>query len=89
MTSSNIKKEYSYYEITGTIKNEGTATAESVKVTIKLYDKDGRLIGSGYTYTDLSEIPPNEESTFSKLIEIISDTPCENYEIIPTYSRYS
>jgi len=89
VTSSNIKKKYSYYEITGTIKNEGTATAEYVKMTIKLYDKDRHLIGSGYTYTDLSEITPKEESTFSMLIKTISDTPCENYEIIPTYSKYS
>jgi len=80
VTSSYIEKSSShYYEIRGTIKNEGTVTAKYVKVTIRLYDKDGQLIGSGYAYADISELQPNEESTFSGPIETIADIkdrPC-------------
>lgn len=88
VTIGYIEKSSShYYRIKGTIKNEGTATAESIKVTTRLYDKDGLLIGSSYTYTDISKLQPNEESTFSDLIETIADIrdrPCVVCELNAT-----
>ncbi len=72
-----VKSSSSYYRIKGTIKNEGAATANSVKVTTRLYDDNHSLIGSSYTYADISDLQPNEESTFSDLIKIIAvDRPC-------------
>ena len=90
VTSTKIDKEkyINYYAVSGRVKNRGTATAESVTVTVRLYDVSGTLIGSGYTYTDIPDIPPDEESTFSLMIEK-GDTPYERYEITASYSRYS
>jgi len=90
VTSTKIDKEkyINYYAVSGRVKNRGTATAEFVKVTVRLYDESGTLIGSGYTYTDIPDIPPDEESTFSLMIEK-GDTPYERYEITASYSRYS
>ena len=71
-----VKSSPSYYKIKGTIKNEGAAE-NSVKVTTRLYDDNNSLIGSGYTYADISDLQPNEESTFSDLIKTIAvDRPC-------------
>jgi len=90
VTSTKIDKEkyINYYAVSGRVKNRGTATAKSVKVTVRLYDVSGTLIGSGYTRTDIPDIPPDEESTFSLMIEK-GDTPYERYEITASYSRYS
>ena len=77
-----VKSSSSYYRIKGTIKNEGAATAKSSKILIRLYDDNNSLIGSDYTYADISDLQPNEESTFSTLINIIAvDRPCVACEL--------
>ena len=77
-----VKSSSSYYTIKGTIKNEGAATAKSSKILIRLYDDNNSLIGSDYTYADISDLQPNEESTFSTLINIIAvDRPCVACEL--------
>ena len=91
VTSTKIDKEkyINYYAVSGRVKNRGTATAKSVKVTVRLYDVSGTLIGSGYTRTDIPDIPPDEESTFSLMIEKRDTLPYERYEITASYSSYS
>jgi len=56
--------KYDINYITGEVKNEGTATANNVKVIATLYDADGNLLHTTENLVLDPKLSPGERSTF-------------------------
>lgn len=52
------------FNIAGEINNNGTRDVDFVKVSATLYNTDGTVIGSDFTYTDPSTIPAGDKAPF-------------------------
>lgn len=52
------------YYLVGEIQNSGNAPVQFVKIVATLYDKDGAVSGTGFTYTEIGVIPPGGKSPF-------------------------
>lgn len=52
------------FNIAGEIRNNGTRGVDFVKVIATLYNADGTVIGSDFTYTDPSTIEAGDTSPF-------------------------
>ena len=55
---------FGYRVLEGRIQNIANDTAKSVVVTLTVYDKDKRLIGTQFTYPHLRTLKPDLKSTF-------------------------
>ena len=55
---------FGYRVLEGRIQNIGNDTAKSVVVTLTVYDKDKRIIGTQFTYPHLRTLKPNLKSAF-------------------------
>jgi hypothetical protein len=68
-------------EIFGEVLNNGSNTAEYVKVSASFYDQSGAIIGSEFTYAEPSTIRPGDRAAFTMYIssEAIEDDT-ERYE---------
>jgi hypothetical protein len=67
--------------IVGEVLNNGTSTAEFVKVTVSFYDVNGLLVGTEMSYADPSTIEPNNKSPFTIFISGDAiENEAENYE---------
>jgi len=52
------------FNIAGEINNNGTRDVDFAKVSATLYNADGNVIGSDFTYTDPSTIPAGDKAPF-------------------------
>jgi len=68
-------------KIVGEVLNNGSITAEYVKVSASFYDQNGAIIGSEFTYAEPSTIRPGDRAAFTMYIssETIEDDT-ERYE---------
>ncbi len=55
-------------KISGEVLNNGSGTAEFVKVTVSFYDEGGTILGSETTYAYPSTINPGDKSPFNVFI---------------------
>ena len=83
--SSKYTNKESGDEIIGEVLNNGSGTAEFVKISISFYDQNHQIIDYASTYADPSKIEPGKRSPF--VVFISSDSPIErqmaaSYEII-------
>lgn len=62
------------------MKNIGPETADYVAVHLTVYNKDGEVIGTDYTYSEPSTLKPGQKSTF----EIFGDT--DNFKGMDHYT---
>lgn len=53
-----------WLHVRGEVKNTGTTQAEYVKLIVTLYNTDGKVVGTDYTYTSLDIVQPGETSPF-------------------------
>jgi hypothetical protein len=56
---------FGYRVLEGRIQNIGNDTAKSVVVTLTVYDKDKRIIGTQFSYPHLRTLKPDLKSAFS------------------------
>jgi len=83
LLSQQYNSEGSGDKIVGEAINNGSASAQSVKVSASFYNQNGSIIGSASSPTDPSTIEPGNKAAFN--IPISSDTiesDTENYELI-------
>ncbi len=57
-----------YFYIVGEVLNKAVEGKEFVKISATFYDEGNTVIGTAFTYTDPSEIPPGESSPFKFII---------------------
>ena len=72
---------FGYRVLEGRIQNIGNDTAKSVVVTLTVYDKDKRLIGTQFTYPHLRTLKPDLKSTFKMTSSIDNFKDMEYYTI--------
>ncbi len=88
----NISSATSYFEgdyfyIVGEVLNNASNTKEFVKVISTLYDEDGRVIGTDFTFTDPSTILSSMSAPFKLIIgleDVSSIQSINSYKIIST-----
>lgn len=68
LLSQRYNSGQSFDRIAGEVLNNGSETAEFVKVTTLFYDGDGAILGSEMTYAYPSTINPGDKSPFNVLI---------------------
>lgn len=62
----------SYTEVIGEVRNDGSATADSVRVVASFYDAQGNILETDSTYTDPSSVGPNERVPFKMYADYCS-----------------
>ncbi len=81
LLSQRYNSGQSFDKIAGEVLNNGSETAEFVKVTTSFYDGDGATLGSEMTYAYPSTINPGDKSPFNVFItnDAVKDAT-ETYE---------
>ena len=65
LLSQKLKKaSLGYRDLIGQVKNVGNNSAESVSEYLKVYDKNGDVIGTENIYADIDTTRPGQKSTF-------------------------
>lgn len=62
--SSNSYMSFSTFYVVGEIQNNLPYNIEYVKVVATFYDENGDVLGSGFTFTDMDILSPNQKSPF-------------------------
>lgn len=61
--------DYGYYYINGEVENTGSLTVDYVEVVVTLYDSNGNIIGTDFTYTDPDTLSGGEKAPFEFMID--------------------
>jgi hypothetical protein len=62
--SSSTYERYEWLHIVGEVLNEGSVPMSYVKIVATLYNAEGDVVGTGFTYTALDVIPPGGKAPF-------------------------
>ncbi len=82
LLSQKLKKSsFGYRDLVGQVKNIGNETAESVKIVLDTFDKNGDIIGTDSTYATASTLEPNQKSSFELSSESENFKGMDHYEI--------
>jgi hypothetical protein len=57
------------YHVVGTIRNDGLATGDYLRVVVTLYDAFGKISNAGFAYVRPSQVAPGATGTFDCLFE--------------------
>jgi hypothetical protein len=57
--------QYGSVTASGQVRNTGSVAVKYVKVTVGLYDADGKLLAVGDGFAKLDQIPPGGSAPFS------------------------
>src|SRR5919204_1288397 len=68
LSSSIIRTGYGSVYLVGEVRNDLPDVLKYVKVVATFYNSGGRLIDTDFTYIDLDQLKPGEESTFRLII---------------------
>ena len=74
-----------YRTIVGEVKNNGERTANGVKVIATLYDANNQIVGTEYTYAEISDLKVGQVSPF-KIADI--DTTFQTYKLQVDWSEW-
>ena len=75
VTGQPPESSYGYYGLVGKITNVGQQTAKLVHIVAVAYDKDGKVIDVGDTYSKLDQIQPGTDAPFQLEFGNIKDAP--------------
>lgn len=82
--TNRISESGNYYYVEGIVKNIGNKIASSVRVKIQSLDKDENLISIDDGYVDPSTLQPNQEGTFSVMVDYRSSI--DTFSLVVLYS---
>jgi hypothetical protein len=84
LVSQRYNDEGSADRIVGEVANNGTGTAEFVRVTASFYDQAGNILGSQFSYADPQTIVPAGKSPFIIFIttDAIEEDDIEAHDLI-------
>lgn len=61
-----------YAHILGEVTNQGTETTQYAKVSGTFYNDQNRVVGTGFTFTDPSDLQPGQSAPFDLLLTACS-----------------
>ena len=73
--------------IIGKVKNIGNGTAEFIQLTFNLYNKQGGLIGTEFTYSDPDTLKPGQKAPFNMFIDEKTGDKVEAFEVSLTWNN--
>ena len=73
--------------IIGKVKNIGNGTAEFIQLTFNLYNKQGRLIGTEFTYSDPDTLNPGQKAPFNIFIDEKTGDKVKAFEVSLTWNN--
>jgi len=76
-----------YVHVVGEVRNKGDTTANYVKVNGILYDSSKNLIGVDFTFTEFSDIYPDQSSSFELTFSDVLGEPA-SYELYVESQEY-
>jgi hypothetical protein len=71
----------------GKVKNIGNGTAEFIQLTFNLYNKQGRLIGTEFTYSDPDTLKPGQKAPFNMFIDEKTGDKVKAFEVSLTWNN--
>jgi hypothetical protein len=82
LLSQKLKKSsFGNRDLVGQVKNIGNDTAESVKIVLDTFDKNGDVIGTDYTYATADTLKPNQKSSFDLPSQSENFKGMDHYEL--------
>lgn len=82
ISSSGTTGDFWAYEIVGEIRNTGSQDAEFVQILVILYNTDGQIIGTDFTYWDFDKVTAGGTSPFTILVSYTSEDDIDHYELL-------
>lgn len=79
LQSTMTPDEDNRYTITGEVLNSSDQKTSTVKIVAGLYGTDGKLIGTGYEFAEITELAPGETSPFEMSVKVAG--PAEKYQL--------
>ena len=73
--------------IIGKVKNIGNGTAEFIQLSFNLYNKQGRLIGTEFTYSDPDTLKPGQKAPFNMFIDEKTGDKVKAFEVSLTWNN--
>ena len=73
--------------IIGKVKNIGNGTAEFIQLTFNLYNKQGSLIGTEYTFSDPDTLKPGQKAPFNMFIDEKTGDKVKAFEVSLTWNN--
>ena len=70
-----------YNDIIGQVKNIVSDTVEFVKIGLTVYDENGDVIGTDFTYSSPDTLKPSQKASFDLLSEKDNFKGMKNYEL--------
>jgi len=96
LSNSSRIDELGYMHILGEIMNSGSSTARFTKAVATFYDANGTVVGEASSYTDPSDIDPNQKAAFDimlsypgqvmKVASYSLTAESTEYAVIPEYN---
>lgn len=76
-----------YYHVVGEVENSSPNVAKSVKVIGTLYDSSNKVVGTGFTYTQPSDVLASETAPFEMILlsASIPLSQIDHYKLAVTY----
>ncbi|MHA1290350.1 MAG: FxLYD domain-containing protein, partial [Candidatus Thorarchaeota archaeon] len=68
--------EMGYSTVVGEVKNVGSQNLEFVMITVTFYDKENNILSTGFTFTEIDTLVPQQKSPFE-----VSSFPDENLQV--------
>jgi len=68
------------YRLVGLLKNADAQTASGLRVVVMLYDREGRIIGTGAGYGSAGSLAPGATTIFDVQCAMLADAPIAYYD---------
>lgn len=79
-----LDRSIGYFKVIGEVKNKGNSTARYVKIIATFYNKEGKVVNTGFTYASLEKISPGSTSPFTISVSEMSRS-IEKYRLVVEY----
>lgn len=76
-----------YNDVIGQVKNVGNDTAESIKIGLTTFDKNGEILGTDFGYANAQTLLPNQKSSFDISSQKDNFIGMRNYELSIQWSN--
>lgn len=90
LSHSSFKDAIGFLHVVGEIKNDGSRSTEYVEIIATFYDNKGKVVATGFTYTDKESLASGEVASFNLVLLQTSQLQLiTNYHLTAESEEYS
>lgn len=83
LSSTRYNDSIDYLHVIGEVQNTSPDAQKYIKVTATFYDSTNRIVGTGFTFTDVDVLRPGEKSPFDVILDNKAQSEkVQNYRLV-------